>query len=168
MESPDQKRVFDDWMNAHQGILFKVVRSYAATAHDRDDLFQEIAIQVWNSVPRYRGESAVSTWIYRVALYSALRWSRGERTRRDRSIELDAHAALLAPVEPPSDPRLEQLYLAIAKLPALDRSFVILLLDGRSHAEMAATLGITENHVAVKLHRIKRTLTQLTAQEKSE
>ncbi|VAW42949.1 hypothetical protein MNBD_CHLOROFLEXI01-2491 [hydrothermal vent metagenome] len=78
MVESEQKQVFDEWLDSHKGLFFKVVRAYAFTPQDRDDLFQEIAIQVWHSVPNFRGESKVSTWIYRVALYAAMSWTRRE------------------------------------------------------------------------------------------
>ena len=82
MKPNEQKRIFEEWLTQHRGLLFKVVRAYAFKPHDQDDLFQEITTQVWNSVPNYRGDSAVTTWIYRVALYSAMAWSRKERRHR--------------------------------------------------------------------------------------
>src|SRR6266513_442238 len=85
MEVSEQSRIFDEWLSRHKGLLFKVVHAYAFTSHDREDLFQEIATQIWNSVPRFRGEAAVTTWLYRVALNSALAWSRKERKHRDQS-----------------------------------------------------------------------------------
>ncbi|MDQ3545380.1 MAG: RNA polymerase subunit sigma-70, partial [Verrucomicrobiota bacterium] len=60
MEEREQKRIFEEWLARHKGVLFKVVHAYGFTSHDRDDLFQEIAAQVWNSVPRFRGESNVT------------------------------------------------------------------------------------------------------------
>ena len=74
MKPNEQQRIFEEWLAQHKGLLFKVVRAYAFNSHDQDDLFQEMTTQVWNSVPRYRGDSAVSTWIYRVAFYSAIGW----------------------------------------------------------------------------------------------
>ena len=65
MEEREQRRIFDEWRSRHKGLLFKVVHAYSFTSHDRDDLFQEIATQVWNSIPRFRAESAVTTWLYR-------------------------------------------------------------------------------------------------------
>ena len=72
MKSTEQQRIFEEWLGLHSGLLFKVVRAYAFNSHDQDDLFQEITAQLWNSVPGYRGDSALPTWIYRVALYSAI------------------------------------------------------------------------------------------------
>src|SRR6266404_9344585 len=95
MEVSEQSRIFDAWLSRHKGLLFKVVHAYAFASHDREDLFQEIATQVWNSIPRFRAESAVTTWLYRVALNSALAWSRKERRHRDRTQTLEAEEPAL-------------------------------------------------------------------------
>jgi orotate phosphoribosyltransferase len=79
MEVSDQSRIFDIWLSRHKGLVFKVVYAYAFTSHDREDLFQEIATQIWNSIARFREESRETTWLYRVALNTALAWSRKER-----------------------------------------------------------------------------------------
>jgi len=79
MQEAERNRVFESWIAAHKAILFKVARVYGATHSDREDLFQEIALQVWHSVEAYRGDCAATTWIYRVALNTALSWSRKER-----------------------------------------------------------------------------------------
>jgi hypothetical protein len=72
MHDTERDRIFGDWLASHRGILFKVVHAYAFEHADRQDLFQEIAIQLWRSVERFRGESSVPTWIYRVALNTAI------------------------------------------------------------------------------------------------
>lgn len=74
-----RNQVFGEWMEAHKAILFKVARAYGATHADREDLFQQIALQLWNSVEAFRGEAKVTTWIYQVALNTALAWNRKER-----------------------------------------------------------------------------------------
>jgi len=76
MDERTRKRIFHDWFKQHKGILFKIVRAYAFSPHDQDDLFQEISLQVWKSIPEFRNESKPSTWIYRVALYTATVWIR--------------------------------------------------------------------------------------------
>src|SRR5690606_29731449 len=80
MLESERDRIFGDWLADHQGILFKVVRAYAFEHADRQDLFQEVAIQVWRSVDAYRGDSSVPTWMYRIALNAAISWTR----RQDR------------------------------------------------------------------------------------
>jgi RNA polymerase sigma-70 factor, ECF subfamily len=167
MDEFEQKRIFDEWLGRHRGLLFKVVHAYAFASHDRDDLFQEIATQVWNSIPRFRGESAVTTWLYRVALNSALAWSRKERKHRDQTQPLESHEFTLQETSRVKDPRLTWLYEQIAQLDHVDRSLTLLLLDGYTYREMAETLGISENHVGVKINRIKSHLKNLTREEQA-
>lgn len=76
MDEDKQKQTFDDWLAQHRGLIFKVVRAYAFTPPDQDDLFQEITTQIWSSIPQFRGNSAVTTWLYRVAWNTALAWLR--------------------------------------------------------------------------------------------
>jgi RNA polymerase sigma-70 factor (ECF subfamily) len=165
MEESEQRRIFDDWISTFKGLLFRVVHAYAFTTHDREDLFQEIATQVWNSIPRFRGDSAATTWLYRVALNSALAWSRKERKHRDRTQPLDDHEPALQETSRTKDRRLGWLYEQIAQLDHVDRSLTLLMLDGLSYREMAETLGISESYVGVKINRIKNHLKDLTKEE---
>ena len=155
MDEHTQKQTFDEWLARHRGLIFKVVRAYAFTPHDQDDLFQEIITQVWNSIPQFRGNSAVTTWLYRVALNTALAWMRRQRRYRDRTQALNGSELVLeTPTRAPS-PQLEWLYEQIAQLDHVDRSLTLLMLDGLSYREMANTLGISESNIGVKLNRIK-------------
>lgn len=155
MDEHSLKQTFDEWLGCHRGLIFKVVRAYAFTPHDRDDLFQEILTQVWNSIPQFRGGSAVTTWLYRVALNTALAWLRKERRNRGRTQALDGSELVLATPARALNPRLDWLYEKIAQLDPIDRSLTLLMLDGFSYREMAETLGITESNVGVKINRIK-------------
>ncbi|MEO7167745.1 MAG: sigma-70 family RNA polymerase sigma factor [Spartobacteria bacterium] len=165
MEEREQRRIFDEWLGCYRGLLFKVVHAYGFTSHDRDDLFQEIATQVWNSIPRFRAESSVTTWLYRVALNSALAWSRKERKHRDQTEPFAGQEPALRETARAKDPRLGWLYEQIAQLDHVDRSLTLLLLDGFSYREMAETLGISESYVGVKINRIKNHLKSLTKEE---
>jgi RNA polymerase sigma-70 factor, ECF subfamily len=166
MRESKQKRIFDDWLAQHRGLLFKVVRAYAVEPADRDDLFQEIAVQVWKSVPNFRRESKVSTWLYRVALQTAWAWTRRERKHRTGREELDPARTVLREEAAESDPRLDWLYAEINRFDTVDRSLCLLLLDGYSYREIAELLGISVNHVGVKIHRLKQQL--ITRSEKRE
>ncbi len=168
MTADEQQRIFDNWLRKHQGVLFKVVRAYASSSAERDDLFQEIALQVWRSVPRYRGDAAVTTWLYRVALFAALTWVRKERRHYDGRESLDHITPLLANTDAPTDPRLDWLYEQIGRLHPVDRSLVVLYLEGFSYKEVAGMLGITESNVGVKLSRIKKRLAQQVDQHARE
>ena len=167
MKTDKQERIFDEWLELHRGLFFKVVRAYAFNPPDREDLFQEIATQVWHSVPKFRGDCKVTTWIYRVALYSAIRWSKKERRHRENHGTINGDNSPLLHVSEDKDPRIDWLYEQIAELDEIDRSLTLLMLDGFSYKEIAFTLGITESNVGVKLNRIKKRLTQSVEEEKN-
>ena len=162
MNAGQQQHIFEDWLADHRGLFFKIVRAYAFTHHDQEDLFQVIATQVWNSVPNYRGESKTSTWIYRVALFAAISWSKKERKYRDHHRDVDASTPTLLAASPRQNPRVEWLYEQISQLDEIDRSLTLMMLDGFSYADIATTLGISESHVGVKLNRLKKHLSNLS------
>lgn len=164
MQDPERKRVFEAWIASHKAILFKVARAYGNSSADRDDLFQEIALQVWHSVPAFRGDATVSTWIYRIALNSAMTWLRNQKKHGLGRQELDAMDGVLV-AAPDVDPRLEWIYQCIAELDEVNRSLALLLLDGYSYREMSSILGLTESNVGVKINRIKSLLAQKLAKE---
>jgi RNA polymerase sigma-70 factor (ECF subfamily) len=160
MDESEQKQIFDAWLKQHKGLFFKVVRAFAFNSHDQDDLFQEIALQVWHSIPNFRGDASTATWIYRVALYAATAWSRQEKKHHANHQSLAGVEHLLKQTRQMTDGRLDWLYQQIAQLNEIDRSLILLLLEGFSYQEMAAILGISESNVGVKIHRIKKHLSQ--------
>src|SRR5262245_44278807 len=164
MLEAERNRVFESWIAAHKGILLKVARVYGATHSDREDLFQEIALQVWHSAGAYRGDCAATTWIYRVALNTALAWRRKERRHSQGRQDIEAAAPLLiAPSGP--DPRLEWIYQRIAELDEGNRALALLMLDGFSYREMSQILGLGESNVGTKINRIKASLAAQLAKE---
>ena len=165
MTAQEQEAVFRRWLDEHLGLVLKVVRGCAAAPPDQDDLFQDICLQIWQSIPAFRGEARETTWIYRVAFNTALAWQRGERRRRE------GHATFLKfDVSPRMQPShaealpeqeiVEHLYAAIRQLPKVDASLALMLLDGLSYPEMAEVLGISENYIGVKLNRIRKQLAE--------
>ena len=165
MTENEQQQLFDDWLRQYKALIFKVVRAYGNTAADHDDLFQEIALQLWHSIPAFRHESAVTTWIYRIALNTAIKWVSRERKHREKKETLDNMPPVLQENTLPVDERLGWLYDAIHRLDGIDRSLTLLLLDGFTYKEMAAILGISESNVGVKINRIKK---HLIAQSKKQ
>lgn len=157
MTEEKQQDILHDWLDRHKGLFFKVVRAYARTEEDRDDLFQEITLQVWRSIPNFRGESAETTWIYRIAFNTAIRWHSKEKKHQEGRQSMDM-APVLEAVPEYQDERLSWLYERIAELTETDRSLCLLLLDGFSYKEMSKIVGISESNVAVKIHRIKKYL----------
>ncbi|CAN5457404.1 RNA polymerase sigma factor [soil metagenome] len=158
MTEKEHQHIFKTWLDEHKAMLFKVVRIYAFSQADQDDLFQEIAIQVWWSIPNFRKESAVITWLYRVALNTAIRWNRNEQKHQDGRQTFEDAEHLLQNNEQQKDDRLDWLYEEIGKLNKIDRSLCLLMLDGFSYGEMSDILGISESNVGVKIHRVKKHL----------
>jgi RNA polymerase sigma-70 factor, ECF subfamily len=159
MHESERDRIFDTWLASHKVILFKVVHAYAFEHGDRQDLFQEIVFQVWRSVDAFRGESSVPTWMYRVALNTAIAWTRKQDRHQRGKQPLEVVEGLLtASSSDERDPRVDWLYHQIGQLKDLDRSVALLLLDGFSYKEIAAIVGITESNVGVKINRIKSAL----------
>jgi RNA polymerase sigma-70 factor (ECF subfamily) len=153
-----QQEILSLWLAQYKGLIFKIVRAYAFTAMDRDDLFQEIAVQVWRSIPTFRNECAVTTWLYRISLNTAIRFSQRERKRSENRTDIDKVSHLLQDNPVVHDGKLAWLYDQISKLNEIDRSVTLLMLDGFSYKEMAAIIGISESNVGVKINRIKKNL----------
>jgi len=165
MTAQDQEATFRRWLDEHIGVMLKVVRGCAASPQDQDDLFQEVLLQIWSSIPGFRGEAKETTWIYRVAFNTALAWRRVERRRReghDLFLKLGASPrAQPSHVDsPPEQEIVERLYAAIRQLPKVDASLALMHLDGLSYQEMREVLGISENYIGVKLNRIRKQLTE--------
>jgi RNA polymerase sigma-70 factor (ECF subfamily) len=152
-----QKEIFEQWLGSHKGLIFKFVHAYAFTAMDKEDLFQEIMFQVWRSIPSFRGESAPSTWLYRIAMNTSIQWKKKENrqmlTNALHVAELHLHES-----DTHSDSQLTWIYSEIGKMNPIDRSIALMILDGLSYKEMATILGITESNVGVKINRIKKVL----------
>lgn len=166
MNHSQPKQTLLRWLETHRGIFYKVVRAYAQHPHDQEDLFQEISTQVWKAIPRFKGDSKESTFLYQVALYAALSWSRSERGRKEEPSELkDSDHPLFHALDDRVDPRLEWLYQRISEMDTADRSLVLLLLDGFSYKEIGEVLGLSDNNVGVKLTRIKRKLVKILEEE---
>lgn len=155
MTQKEQLDTLEEWLKKHKGLIFKIVRAYTLTDHD--DLFQEIVIQVWRSIPTFRREASVATWLYRIALNTAIKWTKKER--KHAGVEtLDNVQHLLQENRTEIDERLTWLYGEIYKLDEIDRSVTLLLLEGFSYKEMSALLGISESNIGVKINRIKKQL----------
>ena len=143
----------------HRKILFKIAGSYAQNATDREDLIQEMVLQMWRSFESYEETRRFSTWMYRVALNVAISFYR-QQTRRSRVLVNDQMAIELALASGGHETQEELATLRglIESLHEFDRALVILYLDGNSHAEIATVLGISESNVGTKLNRIKQQL----------
>lgn len=143
-------------VDGHQGMIWKVCRLYCSNVEDREDLFQEIAIKLWQSRASFRGDAKFTTWMYRIALNTAITSLRRRRPAVSFPGEVPDVAAESTDEE--TADRHEKLSGAIRLLDDTEKAIITLYLEGMSYAEIAAALGITENYTGVKLSRIKNKL----------
>ena len=159
---PDRDDEFIQLVRENDARLRKICRVYADSAAAQRDLYQDILVEVWRSFPSFEGDATSSTWLYRVALNTALSHDRTQAVREEATLDTD-HPVWTDGVPRPSErldkqDKLDRLYDAIDRLNEVDKALVMMYLDEKSYREMADVLGISENYVGVKLHRIKNKL----------
>ncbi|MBC7902767.1 MAG: sigma-70 family RNA polymerase sigma factor [Gemmatimonadaceae bacterium] len=146
-------------LDMHQGILHKVTNLYMKDPAEREDLFQEILLNAWKGVKTFKGESKFSTWLYRVALNTAIGYYRKKNRTVDLVTggdEIESHTE-----DEDGEENTQAMYQAIAELSSIDKALVMLYLEDYSYIEIGEILGITANNVAVKMNRIKLRLKDL-------
>ncbi len=161
MNDSERHLQFSRWLADHAGILHHVTCGFAVGA-DRDDLMQELLLALWRAIPAFRGGAKDSTFVYRVAHNTALTWKRAQRgylRRLERFETLAAPPAVTSPEENADRERLEQVYRHIREFPLLDRSLLLLHLDGLPYADIAEIHGLTEGNVGLRLTRLRTKLT---------
>lgn len=155
---------FLERIEEHKGILFKIAKMYMDCYDDQKDLFQEITYQAWKAYPSFQGKSQFSSWLYRVALNTAIVFLKSEKKR-------SGFIQNKAPEQMPQvsqedyndedDQNLNKMYNAIQQLPPIDKALIFYYLEGTNGKEMAAQLGISEANARVKLNRAKEKLKKL-------
>jgi RNA polymerase sigma factor (sigma-70 family) len=159
MSKPIDQNRFLLLVDEHKKILFKVAHLYCRNPHSRDDLIQEMILQLWRSFHRYDERFRFSTWMYRVALNVAISFYRSETRTSHKAVSLgDSILEVATPSaelsEWEDDLRLLQKF--IDQLNELDRALLLLYLDGNSYSTIAEILGISETNVGTKINRIKQ------------
>jgi RNA polymerase sigma-70 factor (ECF subfamily) len=154
----DQHDTFVQWMRDHRGIIVKIVRSFTQRTADAEDLTQEIELALWRSIPSFRSEAKASTWIWRIALNRAISW---QRSADNDHLDLDRVAEPAAAERAEQAVLLDRIYEAIRSLRPIDRSLIVLSLEGHSYAEIAEIVGLTETNVGARLSRTRRRLADL-------
>jgi RNA polymerase sigma-70 factor (ECF subfamily) len=154
----EEQRSFVDRLHAAQGILHRICAVYTQDEESRNDLRQEMLLQLWRSYSAFRSQSSFSTWMYRVALNTALMYRRKQKRHR-LTVSIDE-------VPPPNaighsaadDEDVQFLYRCIQELPKLDRAVILMQLEQKSYQEIADVTGLSEGSVSVRLVRIKQKL----------
>ncbi len=156
----EQRNVtFEQLLENNKKSIFRICKIYASTPVEPEDLFQEVIAHVWTAYSSFQGKSNANTWVYRIALNVCLR-HKTKSEKRSHTIGLEA--IRFEPVSPVPEDHQEAQFMAlkgcIQALEELDQSIVILSLDERSYKEISNITGLTENHIAVKMKRIRKKL----------
>lgn len=150
----------------NQGIIHKVCNMYCDLEEDRNDLFQEIVAQLWKSFPSFRNESKFSTWMYRVALNTAITTFKKDKRRPDQSrLTYENFQIAEDKYDAETEESIKQMHRAVAQLTGVEKSIVLLYLENKKYEEIADITGITQNYVRVKMNRIKKKLKKLMVTE---
>jgi RNA polymerase sigma-70 factor, ECF subfamily len=157
-----QKDQFLDILERNIGIIIKIARAYSKTLHDKEDLINDITLELWKSYGRFKGDSKISTWIYRIALNTSMNYKR--KREKDRLFFLDDLKQienLSWLVEQPDSSHSEILYQCIDELNQLNKAIILLYLDGNSHDEISDITGISKTNVGTRISRIKEQIKNL-------
>ena len=167
---PADEQKFLELVSENRNRILRVCRVYAWNAADQDDLYQEILFQIWRGLPALKEKQFASTWLYRVAINTAISFVRKRASRSDRVVHFE-HADLTRTIESRqateenTDDRVANLYNAIYKLNPLEKALVALFLEDLTYEQIAEATGISANNVGVMLHRAKKKLFTLMSEE---
>jgi RNA polymerase sigma-70 factor (ECF subfamily) len=156
-----QKEAFIQTVKDNEGIIYKITRVYAKDTEDQKDLYQEIVYQLWKSFDSFKGQSKLSTWMYRVALNTSIAHL-NQQKKKGHSVSLDLE--LLNRSDPATsaetewEERMDILYAHIKQLNVIEKGLILLFLEGKSYEEIASISGFTTTNVGTRLGRIKEKL----------
>ena len=156
---------FLELLGKNRPRILKICRIYAWGRADQDDLYQEILCQIWRALPNLKEQTHVNTWLYRVALNTAISFVRKTKSYRLRVVSGDDEKIKGFANDPACDSRneekLSQLFQAISQLNEMEKTAILLFLEDSSYEQTAAVMGISESNVGVILHRAKKKLSTL-------
>ncbi len=152
-----EDRAFTELIKRHDGIIYKITRFYADDTDSQKDLYQEIVYQLWKGFKTFRGEAKISTWMYRVALNTALVHLKKKKKRGHR-VSLEGVVLKQEEDDPLLEERLKILYTKIKDLGDVERGIIFLFLEGKKYKEIAAITGLSSNNVGTRMARIKEKL----------
>ena len=163
---PADEHKFLELVNENRNRVLKVCRVYAWNSADQDDLYQEILFQIWRGLPVLKEKQFANTWLYRVAINTAISFVRKRSIRSDRVVyvepaDLTRTIESRQTTEEHTDDRIANLYTAIFQLDPLEKALVTLFLEDFTYEQMAEVTGINANNVGVMLHRAKKKLSCL-------
>lgn len=156
---------FREVINDNKDRINSICRYYSSTDEDQKDMYQEVLINIWKSLDSFRGDAQLSTWIYRVAVNTAMGFANKEIRRQKIFLDKNDHLQNLMDVDESVIKQKEKLYETlenqINQLSVIDKIIITLVLESVGHKEIASVIGITEPNVRVKIHRIKNELKEV-------
>ena len=160
MKAQTKEELFCDVVHAHRNIIYKVCYIYAPKGMI-EDYYQEVLIQLWRSLPTFRGESKISTYIYRISLNTCISHVRKKSKIANRVSLIDVN---ISENNIEKRMQIDELYALINKLNKLEKAVILLWLEERDYEEISSIVGISKANVAVKINRIKEKLRKLSNQ----
>jgi len=162
MTKPMSEIAFEQLVYENQAMVIKVCNIFCKTQADKDDLFQEITINLWRGLPSFKGNSKLSTWIYRVSLNTAISKTGRRKKHLVRYTDKVPESTTANSNEDTVDEeQIRMLYTGIEQLKPVEKALILLYLEEHSYSEIADIMGISEKNAGVKLHRIKRKLEKI-------
>jgi RNA polymerase sigma factor (sigma-70 family) len=159
----DNKEQFLNILEKNIGILIKVTRVYTKVAQDREDLINDITLELWKSFKSFNGDSKISTWIYRVAINTSMNYKR--KNKNDSLFvslnDFKKEDIYLWLTEQDNSSEIEILYDCIDELNEINKAIILLYLDGNSHDEISEIMGISKTNVGTRISRIKEQIRNL-------
>jgi RNA polymerase sigma factor (sigma-70 family) len=157
----EKEQEFLNRIESHKGILYKVSKMYMDNPDDQQDLFQEIVCQLWKSYDTFRNESQFSTWMYRVAVNTAIVFLKKEKRKVDKYEIVSENIKEEDGDSHIKESQIDHFYKAVQKLEKIDKAIIFYQLEGFSHKEIGENLGISEGNARVKLNRAKEKLKEI-------
>lgn len=149
-------------LEEHQNIVHKICRLYTGDQDSHNDLFQEITVQLWKAYPKFRGDAKFSTWMYRVALNTAITlYRKSKKHIRTEDYEQFEFKIPSQDYDNTVEEQLKLMYAAVRQLNDIDKALVFLYLEDKPYSEISETLGITEVNARVKMNRVKGKLKEI-------
>lgn len=156
------EKEFLEKIEKHKGVIFKISKMYMDDFDDQKDLFQEITFQVWKAFPTFEGRSEFSTWLYRIALNTAILFLKSEKRRSFiQNNEVNNFKINQDEYDDEDEQKLKKMYEAINQLNAIDKALIFYYLENYSGKQIAEQMGISEVNARVKMNRAKEKLKQL-------
>lgn len=150
---------FIELLEANQNLIHKVCRIYTNDKDSHQDLFQEISIQLWKSYKNFRGDAKFTTWMYKVALNTAItQYRKNKKHQHTQDVDLYQNKLAYKEYDDTETQQLKLIYQAINHLSDIEKALVFLYLEDKDYREIAELIGISEVNARVKMNRIKNKL----------